>query len=145
MEFPDVSPHSVTIFGHTVPLPGYENAENLVQRLERAGLITRDPLVHDVLHGRGPDVTSRTFRRRFLNATGLAPVTVRQIERAQQAAILIRMGARVGDVVHDLGYYDQPHLARALSRFIGHTATELRAGTELSAGPFRQLSVLYKT
>lgn len=54
-------------------------------------------------------------------------------------ATLIRTGAPVAGVAHDLGYYDQPHLARSLGRFIGHASTELRAG---ACG---QLSVLYKT
>ena len=45
----------------------------------------------------------------------------------------------IADVAHDLGYYDQPHLARSLGRFIGHTATELRTGTT------GQMSLLYKT
>jgi hypothetical protein len=139
IEFPDVSRHSVRIFGHTVPLPEYDGAEDLVQRLVRAGVIVRDPMVRDVLCGRPPDATARTVRRRFRNATGLTPGVVRQIERAREAAMLIRLGAPIADVAHDLGYYDQPHLARSLGRFIGHTATELRAGVS------RQLSLLYKT
>jgi hypothetical protein len=139
IEFPDVSRHSVRILGHTVPLPGYDGAEDLVRRLVRAGVIVRDPMVRDVLLGRPPDLTARTVRRHFLRATGLTPGVVRQIERARQAAMLIRTGAPIADVAHDLGYYDQPHLARSLGRFIGHTATELRTG---AAG---QMSLLYKT
>ncbi|MQA08993.1 MAG: helix-turn-helix domain-containing protein [Pseudonocardiaceae bacterium] len=138
-EFPDVSRHSVRIFGHTMPLPGYDSAEDLVQRLVRAGVIVRDPMVRDVLRGWSPDATARTVRRRFRSATGLTPGLVRQIERARQAAMLIGTGAPIADVAHDLGYYDQPHLARSLGRFIGHTATELRTGTS------SQLSLLYKT
>ena len=61
--------------------------------------------------------------------TGLAPGAVRQIERARAAAALIQTGAPIADVAHDLGYYDQPHLARSLDRFIGHTATALRDAT----------------
>ncbi|HYH29612.1 MAG TPA: helix-turn-helix domain-containing protein [Pseudonocardia sp.] len=138
-EFPDVSRHSVRIFGHAVPLPGYDGAEELVQRLVRLGVIVRDPLVRDVLRGWQPDATSRTVRRHFLSASGLTPGLLRQIERAREAAVMIRTGAPIADVAHDLGYYDQPHLARSLGRFIGHTATELRTG---AAG---QLSLLYKT
>ena len=139
IEFPDVSRHSVRIFGHTVPLPGYDDAEDLIQRLVRAGVIMRDPMVRDVLRGWPPDATARTVRRHFLSATGLTPGLVHQIERVRVAAMLIRTGAPFADVAHDLGYYDQPHLARSLGRFIGHTATELRTG---ACG---QLSLLYKT
>ena len=138
-EFGDVSRYSVRLFGHTVPLPDYEDAEDLVRRLVRAGVIVRDPLVSEVLAGRSPEVTARTIRRHFSNVTGLTPGTVRQIERARAAASLILTGAPIADVAHDLGYYDQPHLARSLDRFVGHTATELRDGT------CGQLSLLYKT
>jgi hypothetical protein len=139
IEFPDVSGHSARIFGHTVPLPEYDDAEDFVQRLVGAGVLVRDPMVRDVLRGWPPDATARTVRRHFLSATGLTPGVVRQIERAREAAMLIRNGAPLADIAHDLGYYDQPHLARSLARFIGHTATELRTGT------CGQLSVLYKT
>jgi hypothetical protein len=44
-------------------------------------------------------------------------------------------------VVNRLDYYDQPHLARSLQRFIGRTATELRRPD--TAG--QPLSLLYKT
>jgi hypothetical protein len=138
-EFADVGRQSVRIFGHTVPLPGYDDAEDLVRRMARAGVIVRDPMVSDVLGGWSPDVTPRTVRRHFSRVTGLTPGAVRQIERARAAGALIQTGAPIADVAHDLGYYDQPHLARSLDRFIGHTATELRDGT---AG---QLSLLYKT
>jgi hypothetical protein len=139
LEFPDVSGHSVRIFGHAVPLPDYDGAEDFVRRLVRAGVLVRDPMVRDVLRGWSPDATVRTVRRHFLSATGLTPGVVRQIERARAAAMLIRGGAPIADIAHDLGYYDQPHLARSLGRFIGHTATELRTGAS------GQMSVLYKT
>ena len=139
IEFSGVSRHSVRILGQTAPVPEYDGAEELVRRLVEAGVIVRDPMVHDVLCGWRPDATARTVRRHFLSATGLTPGMVRQIERARAAAMLIRAGAPIVDVAHDLGYYDQPHLARSLGRFIGHTATDLRTG---ACG---QLSLLYKT
>jgi hypothetical protein len=43
-------------------------------------------------------------------------------------------------VIHRLGYFDQPHLARSLTRYIGRTATQLRA-----RDPSEPLSLLYKT
>lgn len=138
IEFPDVGRHSVRILGRTVPLPRYDDAEDLVQRLVRAGVIARDPMVSDVIRGCPPDATARTVRRHFVSATGLTPGVVRQIERAREAAMLIRTGAPIADVAHDLGFYDQPHLARSLGRFVGHTATELRTASD-------QLSLLYKT
>ena len=57
-----------------------------------------------------------------------------------EAAILLGDGLAALDVVHRLGYYDQPHLARSLSRFVGRTATQLRR----PEAP-EPLSLLYKT
>lgn len=72
--------------------------------------------------------------------TGLTRGAVRQIRRARQAAVLLQEGAPAQDVAHRLGYFDQPHLARSLSRYIGRTATRLSSGDD--AEP---LSLLYKT
>ncbi len=133
--FPDVTRRSVRILGHAMPLPTYDDAEDLVRRLTRAGAVGHDPLVR----GCSPDVGERTVRRRFVAATGLTPGAARRIQRAREAAAQLRTGAPIATVAHDLGYYDQPHLARSLGRFIGHTAAALRTGDS------PQLSVLYKT
>jgi AraC-like DNA-binding protein len=87
-----------------------------------------------------PDVGNRTIQRRFRAATGLTRTAVRQIDRARTAAALIREGVPVQDVVHRLGYFDQPHLAHSLTRYVGWTATQLREQT-----PAEPLSLLYKT
>jgi methylphosphotriester-DNA--protein-cysteine methyltransferase len=84
------------------------------------------PLVSDVVEGGPPQVGARSVQRRVAAATGLTQGLIRQIERARQAAILLGEGVATLDVVHRLGYYDQPHLARSLTRFIGRTATRLR-------------------
>jgi AraC-like DNA-binding protein len=54
---------------------------------------------------------------------------VRQIERAREAAHLLAAGKTAADVVASLGYFDQPHLARALRRYVGRTATQLHEGS----------------
>ena len=76
----------------------------------------------------------------FVAATGLTRDAVRQIGRARQAAVLLHQGLPVHQVVYQLGYFDQPHLARSLTRYIGRTVTQLRA-----ADPAEPLSLLYKT
>ena len=80
------------------------------------------------------------MQRRVAAGTGLTLGAIRQIERAREAALLLGDGTPPLDVVHQLGYYDQPHLARSLTRFIGRTATQLRK----QDGP-QPLSLLYKT
>ncbi len=49
------------------------------------------------------------------------------VGRLVREAVVVR-DPLVAEVVHRLGYFDQSHLAHALSRFIGRTATSLRDG-----------------
>jgi hypothetical protein len=141
------SPHATAttfvLAGDEWPVPGYDSAEQFVGRLVRAGLLVRDPLVDDVIAGGEdlPGVGARSVQRRVAAATGLTQGGIRQIERARRAAILLGEGMEPRDVVNRLDYYDQPHLARSLQRFIGRTATELRRPD--TAG--QPLSLLYKT
>jgi methylphosphotriester-DNA--protein-cysteine methyltransferase len=64
--------------------------------------------------------------------------TIRQIERARHATKLLRNGARLVDVAYEAGYFDQAHLTRSLTRFIGRTPAQIARGQE-------QLSLLYNT
>jgi hypothetical protein len=121
-------------------IPDFDNAEQFVDKLVRAGLLTRDPLVGEVVWGGIARVGTRSVQRRVAAATGLTTSAIRQIERAREAAVLLGGGAPILDVVHRLGFYDQPHLARSLQRFIGRTATQLQRRDD--GNP---LSLLYKT
>ncbi|MFB6893057.1 helix-turn-helix domain-containing protein [Kitasatospora sp. NPDC056327] len=138
-EIPDVTRRSVRLKGSAWHPPDYDNAEAFVRRMVREGIVDRDPLVPAVLDGAAPGVSERTLQRRFLAATGLTRGAVRQIHRAREAAVLLQEGVPVQEVVHRVGYYDQPHLARSLTRYIGRTATRLSAPD--GAEP---LSLLYK-
>lgn len=142
-----VTERTFTLGGETWEIPDPDDAELLVQRLVRAGLLVRDPMVGDVVWGGIARVGSRSVQRRVVAATGLTQGAIRQIERAREAAVLVRQGATPLDVVHRLGYYDQPHLARSLQRFIGRTTTQLRLHDGESnslAGESTSLSLLYK-
>lgn len=141
VDIPDATRRSFWLKGSHWPVPGPDDAEALAERLVRAGVLVRDPLVADVMRGGTPDVSARTVQRRFQAATGFTHGAARQIERARHAAVLLRGGAAAGDVVHRLGYYDEPHLARALTRFIGRTAGQLRDEQRFA----EPLSLLYKT
>jgi AraC-like DNA-binding protein len=139
-EIPDATRRSFWLKGSAWRLPDYDNAEEFVRRLVREGVLDRDPIVAEVLRGASPDLSERTLQRRFVAATGLTRGAIRQIDRARQAAVLIQEGAPAQDVIHRLGYFDQPHLARSLTRYIGRTATQL--GDRDQPEP---LSLLYKT
>jgi len=109
--------------------PGADDAEALVDRLVRSGALVRDPLVTEVRRGGRPTASARTVERRFRAATGLTQGAVRQIERVRKAAMLLAAGVPVADVVSRLDYFDTPHLAHALRRYVGRTARQLREGT----------------
>lgn len=139
-ESPHVSGRAFVLGGEEWGVPGVDDAEALVDRLARAGLLVRDPMVREVVWGGLARAGTRSVQRRVAAATGLTQGAIRQIERARLAALLLEEGVAALDVVHRCGYYDQPHLARSLRRFIGRTATELQRGNT-AADP---LSLLYK-
>jgi hypothetical protein len=128
---PDVTGRKFWLDGGHWELPGADDAEALVARLVRSGVVIRDPLVteaHRGAPGRRPPVSDRTMERRFRTATGLTRGAVRQIERVRSAAVLLASGGTTADVIVRCGYYDEPHLARALRRYVGRTAQQLRDG-----------------
>ena len=135
---PAASTRSFVLDGTAWEYPTWDNAETFVQRLVRAGIVTMDPHVADVLRGERRPRSQRTDQRRVLRATGITHATIRQIARARRATMLLRDGAPIADVVFDAGYYDQAHLTRSLRRFVGQTPAAVAAGRE-------QLSLLYKT
>jgi hypothetical protein len=137
-ESPHVTERTFVLGGQEWEIPDFDDAEALVARLARAGVISRDPLVDEVVWGGIARVGTRSVQRRVAAATGLTQGAIRQIERAREAALLLGEGLAPLDVAHRLGYYDQPHLSRSLRRFIGRTATELQD----SRGT---MSLLYKT
>lgn len=48
----------------------------------------------------------------------------------REAATLLAAGVPIAQVIARLGYFDAPHLARALRRYVGVTARQLRDGID---------------
>jgi hypothetical protein len=110
-------------------MPTPQNIDVFMDRLQRAGLFVFDPVVAALRHGDAVrNVSERTAQSRFIRAVGLSRRNLQVIERARHAARLLRAGSSIPDVIHDAGYYDQPHLTRALRRLIGHTPAVLARG-----------------
>ncbi|WP_103942151.1 helix-turn-helix domain-containing protein [Thermomonospora echinospora] len=128
VELPDTTRRTFRLDGARWETPGPDDAEALVERLVRAGIVVGDPLVAEVLRGHRPDASERTVERRFRAGTGLTRGAIRQIERARTAAGLLAAGDPAAAVVAKLGYFDEPHLARALRTYVGRTAGQLREG-----------------
>jgi hypothetical protein len=137
---PHASGNRFWLNGSTWQFPDYENADTFVDWLVRDGLLIHDPLVGAVLQGRPVATSLRTVQRRFLQATGITYNTVRSIERARQATILLKQGVSILDTVDLAGYADQPHLTRSLKYFIGQTPAQI-ANTNRR----ERLSFLFKT
>lgn len=122
---PGAASHSFWLNGSVWLYPDYENADTFVERLAREELLVCDPIVQEVLRGRTQELSLRTVRHRFLQATGLNQSHIYQFERARRAEALLKQGASILDTVYEAGYYDQPHLTRALKRMIGHTPAQI--------------------
>jgi hypothetical protein len=122
---PGATRQSFWLQGSAWPYPDYEHADTFVNRLVQAEVLVHDPVVDAMLHGHLPALAPRTVRQRFARATGVTHSHIRQVARAQRAAALLQHGTSIADAVYALGYYDQPHLTRALKRWIGQTPTEL--------------------
>ena len=140
VDLPEASRKSFWLNGSAWQLPNYENADTFVNRLVREDMLVCDPVVDSVLRGEPQELSPRTIQRHFMQATGLTHGTVRQIERARYATILLQQGVSILDTVDLAGYADQAHLTRSLRHFIGKTP----AGIIHKSEP-EQLSLLFKT
>ncbi|SDU33904.1 Helix-turn-helix domain-containing protein [Jiangella alkaliphila] len=109
-------------------MPTAQNVDVFVSRLARAGLLLLDPLVDDIQHGERPrGMSVRIAQLRFRRAVGLSHRKVSSIEQARKAAALLAAGGSIADAVIGGGYYDHPHLARAMRWATGQTPSELRS------------------
>jgi hypothetical protein len=128
---PQAAGQSFWLNSSTWQLPDYENTDTFVNRLIREDVLVYDPVVSAALHHEPHDSSARTVRHRFLQATGVTQSHIRQVERAQRAAAMLRSGMSILDVVHEAGYYDQPHLTRAMTQYIGYTPAQIARAASL--------------
>ena len=135
---PGATDQSFWLNGSAWEYPDFENAETFVKRLVHDGLIAVDLSVNASLQDARQELSIRSTQRHFLQATGMTQTTIRQIERARHATNLLKQGFSILDTVYEAGYFDQAHLTRSLSYFIGQTPTQIIRAD-------RQLSFLYKT
>lgn len=140
VSLPGAMRESFWLNGSRWQVPSFDNADTFVEWLVRDDLLIADPAVPAALNGEPAASSLRTLQRHFLRSTGLTHSTVRQIERARYAALLLRGGASIPDAALQAGYFDQPHLTRSMRQLIGQTPAELR-----DEDRSEQLSFLYKT
>jgi hypothetical protein len=140
LDLPDASSKSFWLNGSPWQFPNYENADTFVDRLVREGLLDCDPIIEPVLRGEPPDLSPRSVQRRFLQATGLTQGSIRKIDRARHATILLQEGVSILDTVERAGYADQAHMTRALKYLIGKTPAQI-----INKSEPEQMSLLFKT
>jgi AraC-like DNA-binding protein len=109
--------------------PTFENADVFIDRLRRAGMLTRDPVVEAALNGERIRLSKRTLQRRIYRAVGITGGAVRQIQRAKTAAGLLGGGATIADAASRAGYADPAHMSRSLRRLVGYTPKMLAGET----------------
>lgn len=122
---PEAGSGSFLLDGSAWELPTFENADTFIARLMRRDLLVRDPAVDALLLGVPTDLSLRQLQRRFLRATGLTWKGMQQIERARHALELLEQGLSISDTIYRVGYFDQPHLTRAMQRFMGRTPARI--------------------
>lgn len=125
VDLPFASNQRFWLQSSTWEVPNFENADSFVERLLREGLLVYDPVVAAIRQGQRTDISPRTVQYHFVQATGLSHKTIDQIERAHQAMNLLQQGRSIFDTVEEAGYYDQPHLTRALRRYTGLTPSQI--------------------
>jgi len=135
VNLPPAGRDSFWLHGRAWQFPSFDNADTFVRRLAREGL-----LVYDRVLERPEGLSPRSVRRRFVRATGLTPGVIRQIDRARQATALLQSGVSIVDTVNEARFFDQPHLTRALKRYVGHTPGEIVRMDGLA-----DMSLSYKT
>lgn len=122
---PQATSRSFWLNGSAWQVPDADDVETFVGKLVRDGAIAHDPIVNAVLQRQPQNLSPRTLRHRFLQATGLSQNDIRQIRRAQHTEALLRQGVSIADAVYQAGYFDQPHLTRSLKQWVGHTPTQI--------------------
>jgi AraC-like DNA-binding protein len=126
LDLPNAAKGRFWLNGTSWRIPDFENIDTFVAKLVRQGLLAHEPLVTKALVEDSPKgLSSRSLQRQFLRATGMTRNTVRQIERARSALLLMHQGALTPEVIDQAGYYDQPHLIRSFAHYLGQRPTQI--------------------
>lgn len=105
------------------PDPDVLHALNVIEG--RSG----DVRIEDVARGVG--LSQSALERRFRSAVGASPKRFASTIRFRSVIQRHKAGERLGEIAHDLGYYDQPHLVRDFHRFAGESPSAFFARPQL--------------
>jgi AraC-like DNA-binding protein len=111
--------------GTELALPSFENAEELVDEMIRAGLLKSDDLVAKAFSDNPKAASQRSVQQHFKRTTGITQKDFQMIRRAQEAVRRIKRGEAPAAVAVDLGYSDQPHMIKSIKTIMGHLPSDL--------------------
>lgn len=124
---PDASGRTFWLQSATWEFPTYDNVEVFVERLAQQEIVVQNPVIQAALQNKMQHLPERTLRHHFLKTTGQSQRHIEQVQRASTAARLLSQGISITETINQTGYYDQPHLTRALKKYAGHTPAEIAA------------------
>lgn len=111
--------------GTELPLPTFENAEELIDEAIEAGLLKSDDLVAKAFSENPKAASKRSVQQHFKRTTGITQKDFQMIRRAQEAVRRLKRGEAPAAVAADLGYSDQPHMIKSIKTIMGHLPSDL--------------------
>jgi hypothetical protein len=111
--------------GVRLPLPSFENAEELTDQMVTAGLLKSDDVVAKAFTAKPKAASRRTVQQHFKKTTGITQKDFELIRRAQEAVRRLKGGDRPAAVAAELGYSDQPHMIKSIKKIMGHLPSNL--------------------
>lgn len=122
---PAAGNNKVWMQGQPIEIPNLDTIDAFVAKLSRLGTLQQNGIVGAFLDHNPKALSERTEQRHFLRTTGLSPHHFIQLQRAQQAVMLLQQGKSTAEVAAEVGYSDQPHMTRMLKLIMGRTPAAL--------------------
>jgi AraC-like DNA-binding protein len=127
VRFLSVDEDSFMLNGVKLPLPTFQNAEQLTDMMVAANLLQSDDLVAQAFTAHPKAASKRAVQERFKKITGITQQDFQLIRRAQEAVRRLKAGDKPVTVAVDLGYTDQPHMIKSIKKIMGQLPSNLEA------------------
>lgn len=118
----------VTLAGHAVPFPEFEDLGAFTDRLLELDVLRCDDDVRRMISGDDAGYSVRHRQRRVRETTGLTRKQIQQLSRAREAYGLLMQGVPPAECAALVGFADQAHLTRSLRAFHGLTPAGVLSG-----------------
>lgn len=127
LQFVPVEADGFVLNGTKLPLPTFENAEDVTDLMVQAGLLRSDDLIAAAFTSAPKAASERALQDRFKRVTGITQRDFQMIRRAQEAVRRLKAGEKPAAVAADLGFTDQPHMIRSIKKVMGYLPSNLEA------------------